>query len=87
MLAAVVRISQYLGMHRLDLDRPELTASKGTTLAARFLVDREVKKHVWWFLVRQDWLRIPFQDTFLIHPAQFNTPMPLNFFNDLGRML
>jgi hypothetical protein len=49
-------------------------------------VEREVKKRAWWFLVRQDWLQIPFQNTHLIYANQFNTPMPSNCYDDDERM-
>lgn len=51
------------------------------------LIEREVKKRVWWFLVRQDWLQIPFQNTCLIHFTQFNTPMPVNCFENADEMI
>ncbi|PYH78575.1 hypothetical protein BO82DRAFT_385709 [Aspergillus uvarum CBS 121591] len=52
----------------------------------QWLIDREVSKRVWWFLVRQDWLQIPFNNTYTIHPTQFNTPMPANCEEDVSLM-
>ncbi|KAF9883349.1 hypothetical protein FE257_003565 [Aspergillus nanangensis] len=81
LLACGVRIAQSLCMHRLGPDRPNPTAK------TQLLVDREVQKRTWWFLVRQDWLQIPFINTYTIHPSQFNTPMPSNCFDDVDRMV
>jgi hypothetical protein len=53
----------------------------------QYLIEREVKKRTWWFLVRQDWLQIPFQNTFVIHANQFNTPMPLNCYEEESEMV
>lgn len=86
MLAAAIRIGQCLGIHRLGPDRRAATDGMDSGLAKQYLVEREVKKRVWWFLVRQDWLQIPFQNTHLIYANQFNTPMPSNCYDDEERM-
>lgn len=86
MLAAAIRIGQCLGIHRLGPDRRAATEGMDPCLAKQYLVEREVKKRVWWFLVRQDWLQIPFQNTHLIYANQFNTPMPSNCHDDEERM-
>ncbi|KAL4951718.1 hypothetical protein BDW69DRAFT_201270 [Aspergillus filifer] len=87
LLACAVRISQCLCLHRLG---PDSTANaragqERQTLQQR-LLEREVSKRVWWFLVRQDWLQIPFNNTYTIHPTQFNTPMPLNCDEEIVHM-
>ncbi|KAL4971698.1 hypothetical protein BDW66DRAFT_164909 [Aspergillus desertorum] len=80
LLAGAVRIAQCLCLHRLGPDTGKGTVAAGESQQTmqRRLIDREVSKRVWWFLVRQDWLQIPFNNTYTIHPSQFNTPMPLN---------
>ncbi|KAL2832317.1 putative C6 transcription factor [Aspergillus pseudoustus] len=79
LLACAVRIAQCLCLHRLGPDPPRNGSTDDEVEAMqRRLIDREVSKRVWWFLVRQDWLQIPFNNTYTIHPTQFNTPMPLN---------
>jgi hypothetical protein len=80
LLANAVRIAQCLCLHRLGPDPRETTDTVEEcplTMQQR-LIDREISKRVWWFLVRQDWLQIPFNNTYNIHPTQFNTPMPKN---------
>ena len=86
LLSAAIRISQSLGLHRLGPDRDNVLPPEGTTIT-ECLIDREVKKRTWWFLVRQDWLQIPFQNTFVIHANQFNTPLPLNCHEDISKMV
>ncbi|KAJ5975112.1 C6 transcription factor [Penicillium waksmanii] len=53
---------------------------------SKLLIDREVSKRAWWFLVRQDWLQIPFNNTYNIHPSQFDTEMPKNCDEDVSKM-
>ncbi|KAJ3526429.1 hypothetical protein NM208_g11195 [Fusarium decemcellulare] len=84
LISTAIRISQCLNLHRLGADRPGTASVKGDIQNA---IDREVRKRVWWFLVRYDWLQIPFQNTCQIHLAQFNTPMPANSFDDAERMI
>ncbi|KAG7409084.1 putative transcription factor lepB [Fusarium oxysporum f. sp. rapae] len=79
LVSAAIRIAQCLNLHRLGLDDPGAGVSE--------VVDREVRKRVWWFLVRYDWLQIPFQNTCQIHYSQFNTPMPANCHDDEQRMI
>uniref|UniRef100_A0A8H7TPI4 Transcription factor domain-containing protein n=1 Tax=Bionectria ochroleuca TaxID=29856 RepID=A0A8H7TPI4_BIOOC len=88
LLAAAIRIAQCLNINRLGLD-PTMNAPStiGMSSIVSSLIEREVKKRVWWFLVRQDWLQIPFQNTCLIHFTQFNTPMPVNCFENADEMI
>ncbi|VUC25208.1 unnamed protein product [Clonostachys rosea] len=88
LLAAGIRIAQCLNLHRLGAD-PQANAPPtiDTSSLVSALIEREVKKRVWWFLVRQDWLQIPFQNTCLIHFTQFNTPMPVNCFENAEEMI
>ncbi|KAF5592376.1 hypothetical protein FPCIR_5697 [Fusarium pseudocircinatum] len=79
LVSAAIRIAQCLNLHRLGIDDP----GAGVNGA----IDREVRKRVWWFLVRYDWLQIPFQNTCQIHYSQFNTPMPANCHDDEQRMI
>ncbi|RAH75893.1 putative C6 transcription factor [Aspergillus japonicus CBS 114.51] len=88
LLASAVRIAQCLCLHRLGSTSGEGADEAQRTQSARqqWLIDREVSKRVWWFLVRQDWLQIPFNNTYTIHPTQFNTPMPANCEEDVDLM-
>ncbi|CAH0045305.1 unnamed protein product [Clonostachys solani] len=88
LVAAAIRIAQCLNINRLGPD-PNMNAPStiDASSVVSALIEREVKKRVWWFLVRQDWLQIPFQNTCLIHFTQFNTPMPVNCFEDADEMI
>jgi hypothetical protein len=88
LLSCGIRIAQCLCLHRLGPEPRVERKDKGETeqTIQRRLIDREVSKRVWWFLVRQDWLQIPFNNTYTIHPTQFNTPMPMNCDEDIARM-
>ncbi|KAF5648939.1 hypothetical protein F52700_757 [Fusarium sp. NRRL 52700] len=79
LVSAAIRIAQCLNLHRLGLDEPGAGVNE--------VIDRQVRKRVWWFLVRYDWLQIPFQNTCQIHYSQFNTPMPANCHDDEQRMI
>lgn len=79
LLASASRIAQCLGLHRLDTQTPsKILQCNDTDTKQRLLIEREVSKRAWWFLVRQDWLQIPYNNTYNIHPSQFDTPMPKN---------
>lgn len=88
LLAAGSRIAQCLGIHRLSPDKPSSKSdSKSQGLLEEKIIEREVSKRVWWFLVRQDWLQIPFNNTYSIHPTQFTTPMPNNCDEEIPLMI
>ncbi|KAF5650662.1 transcriptional regulatory [Fusarium sp. NRRL 25303] len=78
LVSTAIRIAQCLNLHRLGFDEPGAGVNE--------VIDREVRKRVWWFLVRYDWLQIPFQNTCQISYSQFNTPMPANCHDDEERM-
>jgi hypothetical protein len=86
LLSAAIRIAQSLGLHRLGLD-PPAEAESGRYRSSQQAITREIGKRVWWFLVRQDWLQIPFQNICLINANQFNTPMPLNCFESFHEII
>ncbi|KAF5679858.1 transcriptional regulatory [Fusarium denticulatum] len=79
LVSAAIRIAQCLNLHRLGLNDPDVSVNDA--------VDGEIRKRVWWFLVRYDWLQIPYQNTCQIHYSQFNTPMPSNCHDDGKRMI
>ncbi|KAF5989476.1 putative transcriptional regulatory protein PB24D3.01 [Fusarium bulbicola] len=79
LVSTAIRTAQCLNLHRLGQDDPSIGVNGA--------IDREVRKRIWWFLVRYDWLQIPFQNTCQIHYSQFNTPMPANCHDDEQRMI
>ncbi|EEY18493.1 predicted protein [Verticillium alfalfae VaMs.102] len=89
LVSTAVRISQCLNLHVLGPEAPIIATSNGTgrKRSDQDLVEREIQKRIWWFLVRYDWLQIPFQNLCQIHPTQFTTPIPLNCFDEPERMI
>ncbi|KAJ5419427.1 C6 transcription factor [Penicillium crustosum] len=84
LMGSAIRIAQSLGIHRLGSDKTgSVVKSTERGKAKKQLTDREISKRVWWFLIRQDWLQIPFINTYTIHPTQFNTPKPKNCIDSL----
>lgn len=47
-------------------------------LPLRDVIDREIRKRIWIFLCIQDWLLIPFDNSYSISIQHCDTPMPLN---------
>lgn len=68
LLASVTRIAQSLDINRIGSDARN----------SRDPISREVNKRVWWFLVKQDWMQIPYGNMFTINALHFNTPPPSN---------
>jgi hypothetical protein len=88
LMGSAIRIAQSLGLHRLGSDKPESPNSvSDSPRKTRKLIDREVKKRIWWFIIRQDWLQIPFMNTYTIHASQFNTPKPKHCAEDPKEMV
>jgi hypothetical protein len=65
-LAAVIRVAQGLGLHRINDESP------GTA------VDKESGRRLWGQLCSQDWFSIPFSDTYLINPLYSSSDQPMN---------
>jgi hypothetical protein len=76
LLSSTNRIAQSLDLNRLGPDYGPCEDP----------VSREVKKRVWWFLIKQDWMQIPYGNMFTINALHFNTPPPLNCYEEPSRM-
>lgn len=92
LLACAIRICQSLNLHRLGAD-PEnpsldlcLLSAQEQSIMRKAAIFREVKKRVWWMMIRQDWLQIPFGNLFSISASHFNTPMPINCYDEPNSM-
>ncbi|KAG7139569.1 hypothetical protein HYQ45_003477 [Verticillium longisporum] len=78
----------FMSDHRItSIQAISTTNGTGRKRSDQELAEREIQKRIWWFLVRYDWLQIPFQNICQIHPTQFTTPMPLNCFDEPERMI
>ncbi|KAL7416324.1 hypothetical protein BDY24DRAFT_379292 [Mrakia frigida] len=81
--AVGIRIAQALQINWLGED--SYPAAEGMTLSPmdpNALVLREMCKRIWYQLVAQDWLHLPFNRTSVISAAQFNTAVPLHCTDD-----
>ncbi|KAH6652492.1 hypothetical protein BKA67DRAFT_566701 [Truncatella angustata] len=76
LLSATNRIAQSLDFNHLGSDSKRCQDP----------ISREVKKRVWWFLIKQDWMQIPYGNMFTINALHFTTPPPLNCFEDPMQM-
>ncbi|BDD61656.1 hypothetical protein MAP00_006694 [Monascus purpureus] len=64
LMSATIRIAQSLNLHRLGSEKADhRDVREDPARTVQDLIDLEVKKRVWWFIVRQDWLQVPFQNT------------------------
>ncbi|KAL8976918.1 MAG: hypothetical protein Q9205_007177, partial [Flavoplaca limonia] len=83
-LATAISGAQKLGLHRLgdakiacvESDFSSATSPPPSTNPA--LVRTEVGIRIWWALVMRDWSRGLSLDYYSIHPAHFNTRLPLH---------
>jgi hypothetical protein len=70
LLASAGRISQSLGLHRLQSDP--------ATMSRDQLRKSEAGRRVFIQLCTQDWFQIPFSETYALNPRFINAGMPLN---------
>ncbi|GAA6024107.1 hypothetical protein JCM10207_003167 [Rhodosporidiobolus poonsookiae] len=84
LLAAGIRIAQHLALHRFanDAEWEAKRRANGIDPASeqgiKGLVQREVRKRLWWALAAEDWYTIPYRRAYTIFPTHFTTPPPLN---------
>ncbi|GAA5853284.1 hypothetical protein JCM9279_003345 [Rhodotorula babjevae] len=84
LLACGIRIAQHLGISRLGADdewdrkRRAAGVDPASDEGVKGLVQREVRKRLWWALATEDWLSVPFRRSYSISPSHFTTPPPLN---------
>ncbi|GAA5842874.1 hypothetical protein JCM11251_005834 [Rhodosporidiobolus azoricus] len=84
LLAAAIRIAQHLNLHRFASDqaweakRRVNGVDPKSEQGIRGLVQREVRKRVWFALCAEDWYSIPYRRAYAIFPSHVTTPPPLN---------
>jgi hypothetical protein len=66
LIGAAVRMAHYIGLHKIRTKRIGTGDLTEATARGRWFesVEREVGKRTWWQLVTQDYLSIPFTDTY-----------------------
>ncbi|MCJ1386083.1 hypothetical protein MMC17_009208 [Xylographa soralifera] len=77
LLVAAASIARDLRLHRLDADT-EFPAEKMNSV--RVMIDREVKRRVFWYIASTDWLLStisgPQEGMYFIHPNHVNVRLP-----------
>ncbi|KAM0753038.1 hypothetical protein T439DRAFT_323651 [Meredithblackwellia eburnea MCA 4105] len=84
LLACGVRIAQHLNIHRFSSDAEWETRRRKSGVdpysleGIKGLIDREVRKRLWYALTAEDWVSIPYRRSYAIFPSHFSTPLPTN---------
>ncbi|GAA5948642.1 hypothetical protein JCM3765_004953 [Sporobolomyces pararoseus] len=84
LLACGIRIAQHLNIHRFASDQEWENRRRANGIdpksqeGIKGLIQRELRKRLWWTLVNEDWLCIPFRRAYSIFPSHFTTPLPVN---------
>ncbi|GAA5835326.1 hypothetical protein JCM5353_006735 [Sporobolomyces roseus] len=84
LLACGIRIAQHLNIHRFGSDAEWESRRRANGVdpksqeGIKGLIQRELRKRLWYALTIEDWLSIPFRRACSISPTHFTTPLPLN---------
>ncbi|GAA6064445.1 hypothetical protein JCM10212_000144 [Sporobolomyces blumeae] len=84
LLACGIRIAQHLNIHRFASDQEWENRRRASGVdpksqeAIKGLIQRELRKRLWYSLTIEDWLSIPFRRAYSISPTHFTTPLPTN---------
>ncbi|GAA6006025.1 hypothetical protein JCM11491_004094 [Sporobolomyces phaffii] len=84
LLACGIRIAQHLNIHRFASDQEWESRRRANGIdpksqeGIKGLIQRELRKRLWYTLTIEDWLCIPFRRSYTIFPTHFTTPLPLN---------
>ncbi|BGP32978.1 hypothetical protein JCM10296v2_004766 [Rhodotorula toruloides] len=96
LLAAGLRIAQALNLHRFrsdaewDAKRRKNGVDPTSEQGVKGLIEREIRKRVWYGLVTEDWISHHGRRAYFISPTHFSTPLPLNCTDEdlaAGRMV
>ncbi|GAA5988352.1 hypothetical protein JCM10908_002178 [Rhodotorula pacifica] len=84
LLASGLRIAQHLNLHRFgsdaewDAKRQQNGIDPTSPQGVKGLIERELRKRVWYGLVTEDWISSHGRRAYSVSPAHFTTPLPLN---------
>ncbi|GAA5910394.1 uncharacterized protein JCM6883_002992 [Sporobolomyces salmoneus] len=84
LLACGIRIAQHLNIHRFASDQEWESRRRANGIdpksqeGIKGLIQRELRKRLWYTLTTEDWFCIPFRRAYTIFPTHFTTPLPLN---------
>ncbi|GAA5925623.1 hypothetical protein JCM1841_004790 [Sporobolomyces salmonicolor] len=84
LLACGIRIAQHLNIHRFSGDQEWEARRRANGVdpkseqGVKQLIQREVRKRLWYALATEDWVSIPYRRAYAIFPSHFTTPLPSN---------
>ncbi|GAA5929142.1 uncharacterized protein JCM15063_004064 [Sporobolomyces koalae] len=84
LLASGIRIAQHLNIHRFASDKQWESRRRANGIdpksqeGIKGLIQRELRKRLWYMLTIEDWLSIPFRRAYSVFPTHFTTPLPVN---------
>ncbi|BGP49130.1 hypothetical protein JCM10450v2_005011 [Rhodotorula kratochvilovae] len=84
LLAAGIRIAQHLKMHLFcsddewDAKRRKNGIDPASEAGVKGLIEREIRKRVWYGLLTEDWISLHGRRAYAVSPTHFTTPLPLN---------
>ncbi|GJN91323.1 hypothetical protein Rhopal_004344-T1 [Rhodotorula paludigena] len=84
LLAAGIRIAQHLRLHLFgpdtewDAKRRRNGIDPNSPRGVKGLIEREIRKRVWYGLLTEDWISLHGRRAYAVSPAHFTTPLPLN---------
>ncbi|GAA5917129.1 hypothetical protein JCM8208_005473 [Rhodotorula glutinis] len=88
LLAAGIRIAQHLKMHLFgddaawDAKRRKNGVVPESDEGVKGLIEREIRKRVWYGLLTEDWISLHGRRAYAVSPTHFTTPLPLNCTDD-----
>ncbi|GAA5931383.1 hypothetical protein JCM3775_005010 [Rhodotorula graminis] len=88
LLAAGIRIAQHLKMHLFgddaewDAKRRKNGIDPASDAGVKGLIEREIRKRVWYGLLTEDWISLHGRRAYAVSPTHFTTPLPLNCTDD-----
>lgn len=79
LLGGALKIAQSLGLDKLDYDSSlEKITNTSTEEQRHKLIKREIGRRLWSQLCVQDWMSLPFNESYHIQPRHFTTTKPSN---------
>ncbi|GAA5821341.1 hypothetical protein JCM3770_006255 [Rhodotorula araucariae] len=84
LLAAGIRIAQHLKLHLFcsddewDAKRRKNGIDPASEAGVKGLIEREIRKRVWYGLLTEDWISLHGRRAYAVSPTHFTTPLPLN---------
>ncbi|GAA5859897.1 hypothetical protein JCM8547_004378 [Rhodosporidiobolus lusitaniae] len=84
LLASGIRIAEHLKLHIFSSDADWLAKRRANGVdskseqAIKGLIQREIRKRLWYALSLEDWFQIPYRRAYAVSPSYVTTPPPIN---------